>query len=168
MQERNTIYGRLTQAFVNFAGEVCTRTLQQGITALEGMAARAAAASEQARYRADAEALRAAQATVQQRFVRRLQDKFRRFATGEELSDQETLGAQPDEWASELSRAVDGVTNAVAAPLWHLNMRMALLRGGYKTTDYSNPLGPGQFFGALAWALADQALPLRVQLLLCR
>src|SRR5690606_4209513 len=101
-------------------------------------------------------------------FGQRMAGKFEQFLAGVELSENETLAAQPQDLSKEIVRIVDCLTNHVADPLWHLNMRLALLRGGSKTTDYTNPMGPAQFCGALCAELGRQSASPRLQLLLFR
>lgn len=168
MQDFTAIYGQGAQAFVEFSADAVGRLLQQAASVLEDLSRKATRPVERDRYQGDAQALLAARQGLQSAFARRMESKFSAFAGGEELSEKETLEAQPQDLSSEVVRTVDSLTNRVAESLWHLNMRLSLLRGGRKTADYGNPMGPSQFCGALCAVLAQYKVHPRLQMLLFR
>ncbi|TNF33241.1 MAG: DUF1631 family protein [Gammaproteobacteria bacterium] len=167
MQDFLLTYQQASRPFVAFATDVCGRLLTQANTLLTELASKASGA-EQTRYQKDIQVLQSIQKALPLAFGKRMANKFDRFWAGEDLSEQETLNAQPEDLSKEIVRTVDCLTNHVAEPLWHLNMRLALLRGGRKTADYGNPMGPAQFCGALCAELGTQTASPRLQLLLFR
>ena len=167
MQDFPLTYQQATRPYVAFASDICGRLIKQAGVLLDDLS-RKASGSEQARYQSDIAALQAFEKKLPLAFGKRMAGKFEQFLEGVELSEKETLDAQPQDLSNEVVRIVDCLTNHVAEPLWHLNMRFALLRGGTKTTDYTNPMGPAQFCGALCAELGKQSASHRLQLLLFR
>lgn len=150
------VYERLSQAFVQVAADLCAHLLQQLIPPLENQQ--------------PAQALQLRQQTqgLPGIFAEELSQGLRDFAAGQDMLPLDEAGLQPVALSQAVQQARQQLQAATADGLEPLHWRLAVLRGGRKTNEAGNPLGPAQFCAALHRAMRAQAVEPVWQVLLFR
>lgn len=150
------VYERLSQAFVQVATDLCAHLLQQVIPSLENQQ--------------PTQALRLRQQTqgLPGIFAEELSQGLRDFAAGQDMPPLDEAGLQPAALSQVVQQARLQLQAATADGLEPLHWRLAVLRGGRKTNEAGNPLGPVQLCAALHRAMRAQAVEPVWQVLLFR
>ena len=103
-------------------------------------------------------------AAMQGAFEAQLQHSYQQFLIGrddDEIAPQRhsvslsLVGREQLEDDLAISMIVSRANTQYAEPLWRLNRRLAVLRGGRKVSDDSNPFGPAKVGLALRQAMAE-------------